>query len=113
MKDISNFFPKKVYFCGCLQEIIEQCEKGSSLQYFCNGINNNNSNDCIIYCAKCNDRKDVVFSCIAHMPMGTFTIQYVADNSTVMQIQDTHFCLLCIKKYLQKDYYKFNFFNNF
>ena len=112
MKDISNFFPKTVYFCDCLQKIIEQCEKASSLQYFCNQINNNDTDDHIIYCSKCNDRKDVVFSCTDHMSMGTFTIQYVADNSTIMQIQDTHFCLLCIKKYLRGKYYKFNSHNN-
>ena len=113
MKDLSNFFPKTVYFCDCLRKTIQICEKGSSLQHFCNQINKNDTGDNIIYCAKCNtERQDVVFSCTGHMSMGTFTIQYVADSSIVMQIQDRHFCLLCIKKYLREKYLQFNFQDN-
>ena len=113
MKDLSNFFPKKVYYCDCLQKLIEQCEKTSSLQHFCNQINENGTDDDIIYCTKCNDkRQDVVFSCTHHMSMGTFTIQYIADSSTVMRMQDRHFCLLCIKKYLRTKYANFNSHDN-
>ena len=109
MNNLSNFFPETVYFCDCLQMVIEKCKKPCSLQDLCNQINNNDSDGEIIYCAKCgNQKKDVVFSCTNHMTMGTFFVQYTADNATVMQIQDRQFCLLCIKKYLREKYYKYN-----
>ena len=108
MKDLSNFFPKTVYFCNCLQKVIEKCEKGCSLQDLCNEINHNDTDDGIIYCAKCGDGKqNVVLSCCDHIPMGTFTIQYTANNATAMTFRNKQFCLSCIKRYLQKNYYKF------
>ena len=105
MNNLSNFFPETVYFCDCLQMVIEKCKKPCSLQDLCNEINNNNSDGEIIYCVKCgNEKKDVVFSCINHLTMGTFLIQSVAGDITVFETYSRHFCLLCIKKYLRKKY---------
>ena len=109
MNNLSNFFPETVYFCDCLQMIIEKCKKPCSLQDLCNEINDNDDSDGeIIYCAKCCKKKDVVFSCCNHIAMGTFRIQYTTNNAVIMKFKDRHFCLICIKKYLQKDYHKFN-----
>ena len=103
MKNLSNFFPETVYFCDCLQMVIEKCKKPCSLQDLCNEINNNDSDGEIIYCAKCgNEKKDVVFSCTNHMTMGTFFVQYTADNATVMQIQDTILFIVYQKIFTRK-----------
>ena len=108
MINLSNFYPKTVYFCNCLKKVMEKCEKGCSLQELCNQINDGDTDDNIIYCAKCGDTKqDVVLSCCGHIPMTTFVIQNTANNACVMQVTDRHFCLSCIKKYLRKNYYKF------
>ena len=106
--NLSNFFPKTVYFCNCLQKVIEKCKKGCSLQDLCNEINDNDTGDDIIYCAKCGDGKqDVVLSCCAHIPIGTFTIQYVVNDAITMKYNDKQFCLTCIKRYLKKNFDKF------
>ena len=108
MINLSNFYPKTVYFCNCLKMVMEKCEKGCSLQHLCNQINDNNTDDNVIYCAKCGDGKqNVVLSCWNHIPMATFVIQYTANNACAMQVTDGHFCLCCIKRYLRKNYYKF------
>ena len=108
MINLSNFYPKTVYFCNCLKIVIEKCEKGCSLQDLCNQINDNDTGSNIIYCARCGDSKqDVVLSCCGHKPMATFVIQYTANNARTMQVTDRHFCLSCIKRYLRRNYYKF------
>ena len=105
--NLSNFYPKTVYFCNCLQMIIEKCKKGCSLQDLCNKINNNDTGD-ITYCSKCGDGKqDVVLTCGNHLAMGNFLIQYVENDSVVMVAEDKLFCLSCIKRYLRKNYDKF------
>ena len=109
MTNLSNFYPKTVYFCNCLKMVIEKCKKASSLQDLCNEINNNNDtrND-IIYCSRCGDAKqDVVLSCSDHLAMGTFVVQYVKNESVAMTAKDKQFCLSCIKRYLRKNYHKF------
>ena len=108
MINLSNFYPKTVYFCNCLKMVIEKCEKGCSLQDLCNQINDYDTGDNIIYCAKCgDDKQNVVLSCCSHIPMGTFVIQYTANDAAAMKIEDGLFCLTCIKRYLRKNYYKF------
>ena len=105
MKDLSNFFPQTVYFCDCLQMVIEECKKPCSLQNLCNEINNNSNDSEIIYCVKCgNEKKDAVFSCINHLTMGSFLIQTIENDVTIFQTYNRHFCLVCIKKYLRKKY---------
>ena len=108
MITLSNFYPETVYFCNCLKMVIEKCEKGCSLQDLCNQMNDNDTGDNVIYCAKCDDGKqDVVLSCFSHIPMGTFVIQYSANDAAAMKIEDGLFCLTCIKRYLRKNYHKF------
>ena len=106
--NLSNFYPKTVYFCNCLQLVVEKCKKGCSLQDLCNQINDNDTADGIIYCSKCGDGKqDVVFSCSDHLSMGTFRVQFVKNECVTMVAQDKHFCLTCIKRFLSKNYDKF------
>ena len=106
--NLSNFYPKTVYFCNCLKMVMEKCKKSCSLQDLCNQINNDDTGDNVIYCVKCGDGKqDVVLSCCKHMPMGTFTIQYVKNDAMTMEIKDELFCFSCIKRYLRKNYDKF------
>ena len=108
MTTLSNFYPKTVYFCNCLKMVIEKCEKGCSLQDLCNQINNNNTGNNVIYCAKCGDGKqDAVVSCCDHLAMGSFLIQYTENDAVAIEIKDELFCLTCIKRYLRKNYYKF------
>ena len=108
MRNLSNVYPKTVYFCNCLKTVIEKCKKASSLQDLCNEINNNDTGDSIIYCSKCGDGKqDAVFSCSDHLSMGSFVVQYVDNESVRMVAQDKHFCLTCIKRHLSKNYDKF------
>ena len=108
MITLSNFFPKTVYFCNCLKMVIEKCEKGCSLQDLCNQINDNDTGDNVIYCAKCGDSKeDVVLSCCSHISMMSCVIQYTANNAVAMKIEDRHFCLSCIKRFLRKNFHNF------
>ena len=107
MITLSNFYPQTVYFCDCLKMVMEKCKKVCSLQDLCNEINDDDTGDNIIYCAKCGDGKqDVVLSCCDHIPMGTYTVQYISNNAMVMSAQEKHFCLRCIKSYLRKNYHK-------
>ena len=106
--DLSNVYPKTVYFCDCLKMVIEKCKKESSLQDLVNEINDSNTGDSIIYCSRCGDAKqDVVLSCANHLAMGTFVIQYVKNDSVAMAVTDKLFCLSCIKRYLRHHYGKF------
>ena len=106
--NLSNFYPKTVYFCNCLTMVVEKSKKGCSLQDLCNEINNNDTGDSIIYCSRCADgKKDVVLSCVNHLAMGTYVIQYVENDSVAMVATDKLFCLSCIKRYLRMNYDKF------
>ena len=113
MITVSNFYPKTVYFCDCLKMAIGQCEKNSSLQDFLNEINDKNSTGNCIYSVKCGDKKqDNVFSCLNHIPMGTFNIQYTANGVRRLETLNSSFCLTCIKKYLRRNYDNFLFKSN-
>ena len=105
--NLSNVYPKTVYFCDCLKvTIVEKCKKGCSLQDLVNQIND--SGNSIIYCSRCGDGKqDVVLSCCNHLAMETYVIQYVENDSVAMVATDKLFCLSCIKCYLRKNYDKF------
>ena len=106
--NLSNVYPKTVYFCNCLTLVIEKCKKGCSLQDLVNEINNNDTADTIIYCSRCGDAKqDVVFSCGNHLTMETYFVQYVANDCVAMAAMDKLFCLSCIKRYLRRHYGKF------
>ena len=107
MNKLRDFSPRAVYFCDCLQETINNCSKYSSLQDICNEINDSDGKT--IYCVKCGDEKqDVVFSCRNHLLMETLAVQFNGNNVTLIESTTRHYCLSCIKKYLQEKYYKFN-----
>ena len=113
MTTLSNFYPETVYFCDCLKMVIGQCKKASSLQDFCNEINDKNNTGNCIYSVKCGDKKqDNVFSCLNHIPMGTFNIQYTANGIRELEVLNESFCLTCIKKYLRKNFNNFLFKTN-
>ena len=113
MKDLSNFYPETVYFCDCLKMVIDECKKASSLQYFYNEINDKNNTGNCIYSVRCgDDKKDNVFSCFNHIPMGTFQIQYTKNSIKKLDTINESFCLICIKKYLRRHYNKFLFKTN-
>ena len=105
--NLSNVYPKTVYFCDCLKvTIVEKCKKGCSLQDLVNQINN--SGNATIYCSRCGDGKqDVVLSCANHLAMGTYTVQYNANDIVVILSTDKSYCLNCIKQYLRRNYGKF------
>ena len=108
--NLSNIYPETVYFCNCLKMVMQKCKKGCSLQDLCNEINNNDTGDSIIYCSKCGDGKqDVVLSCSNHLAMGTYTVQYVENDSVAMTVTDNFSCLNCIKNYLRRNYHKLSF----
>ena len=107
MNKLIDFFPEKVYFCDCLQKNIDNCSKPCSLRDICIEINDNDGSK--IFCVKCGDEKqDVVFSCGKHLTMGTFAVELHGNNVTLIENSTGHYCLSCIKKYLQEKYYKFN-----
>ena len=110
MINLRDFFPRGVYFCECLQTNIDNCLKPCSLQDICDKINETDSNT-IIYCVKCGDEKlDVVFSCYEHLTMDFFTMELHSNKITLIESSTRH-CLSCIKKFLEKKYYKFNYEN--
>ena len=108
MNKLIAFFPEKVYYCDCLQEVIEKCEKPSSLQDISNKIDKCDGQT--IYCTKCNDdKKDVVFSCLKHMTYGTLAVELHKNNVVLIETDARHYCLRCVKKYLQEKYYLFKY----
>ena len=109
MSKFIAFFPEVVYYCDCLQEIInEKCEKPSSLQDICNKIDNVDGET--IYCVKCgDDKKDVVFSCVKHLTVETFAVEIHQNNLVKIEMKTRHYCLACVKKYLEEKYQLFNY----
>ena len=108
MNKIKAFFPEVVYYCDCLQEIIEKCEKPSLLQDICNKIDNLDGDT--IYCCKCgDDKKDVVFSCTKHLTMGTFAVEIHNNNVVTIETKTRYYCLSCVKKFLQEKYQIFKY----
>ena len=105
---LSNFFPGQVFFCDCLKTIIENYYSQCSLQELCNEINRETENGRIIYCVKCNDKKDIAFSCSNHVGLGRYLIQFNENEPIKMEIQGQHFCFSCIKRRLKKHYHELN-----
>ena len=107
MNKIIAFFPEVVYYCDCLQEIIDECEKPSSLQDIYNKIDIKGDT---IYCTKCgDDKKDVVFSCTKHLTMETFAVEIHNNNVVVIETGARNYCLSCVKKYLREKYQIINY----
>ena len=106
---LNNFFPGQVFYCDCLKTIISNYKSQCSLQDLCNEINRETDIDGrIIYCVKCNDKKDVAFCCTDHIKLGNYQIQFSENSPIKMEIEGQHFCFSCIKRCLKKQYYKLN-----
>ena len=103
-----DFYPKKVYRCDCVAEVVTCCliEKTLSLKHICQKLNENDGQK--VYVVKCGPHNDdVVMSCAAHMPMAIFSVQLWANNVVLVDVDK--FCLNCIKKYLTNNYHVFDF----
>ena len=124
----SKFFPRKVYRCACLGEILEKCfleEKISFLEIHDeiftyvleHGLHRvftakcgENLKDLIMSCEKCASvmvYAQKKFNCTTQETFETLRLQY--DPTDPEEI----FCKYCVKKYLRKSikyfyYYKFN-----
>ena len=99
------FFPEKVYRCDCLTEVITSCLANQvySLTGICQKVNEIDGRK--IYCVRCGENNQhIVLSCRDHMPMVIF-----AYSPTPISISDEteKCCLICIKKYLEKNYHIF------
>ena len=103
-----DFYPKKVYRCECLADVVACCliEKTLSFKDICHKANQIEGEK--VYSVKCGqDNCDVVLSCSAHMPMGIFAVRLWANNVVLIDVDN--FCLKCIKNYLTNNYYTFNY----
>ena len=101
-----DFFPKLVYRCECLAEVVASCLHRQTLSFkdICDAANT--IEQVKFYGTKCGeDNSDVVLSCIDHMPMNIFVVQLSENNIQLLETNNT--CMLCIKKYLRDTYYVF------
>ena len=68
-----------------------------------------------IFCVKCGENEqNVIFSCGDHMPMVIFAEETSqSSGQTTVSFHDVTktFCRICVKKYLQKMYYRFEHVN--
>ena len=98
------FFPKKVYRCDCLADVIAFCltKQVYSLTGIFEQINKIKGRK--IYCARCGENnEDIVLSCKEHMPMVIF-----GYSPTVIDVWCVKTCcLMCTKRYLQQNYHIF------
>ena len=103
LKNLKNFFPKKVYHCLCASLQIKLClvNGNYSFEDICNELNQYDGDK--LYSAKCGDQ-DVIFSCLKHMSMVVFT-QQINDDYVELTEKTKDNCLTCIKKYLQIAYH--------
>ena len=102
-----DFFPELVYRCDCLTDAIASCLSKETLSFkdICKEVNEIKGGR--IYSVKCGENdKDVVLSCIDHMPMGIFAVQLTANDAVVL-LETKNSCLTCIRKYLLENYYIF------
>ena len=115
---LKYFFPKKVYHCSCVNSNIKFCLLNGiySLEDICKEINQVEIDN--IYCTKCGDNKqDAVFSCTEHMPIVIVSVkkydpEKLPDNGTddcniELTDETKNYCPKCVKKYLQKMYYRY------
>ena len=105
--DLKSFFPETIYYCGCLHG----CFNGRySLQEICDRITNVDGQT--IFIVRCNKKRDVVCSCIDHIPAKGFTYSIFPNKSTLVRLQMTKNCLACIKNYLRRKYNRYNHIKN-
>ena len=111
-----NFFPQKVYRCACLGRVIASClvDEIYSLADICKKVNETNNRE-KIYCVKCGEnQQNAIFSCGDHMAMIIFAVKtYNTQSSdqttgTISFCDETKtYCRICVRKYLQEMYYRF------
>ena len=124
----SNFFPRRVYRCACLGEILEKCFEKKKLSFL--QIHDEVFTFVLehglyrVFTAKCGDNlKDLIMSCekcssVMVYAQKKFDCTASADFETLrLQLDpedpEKNFCKYCVKKYLRKSikyfyYYKFN-----
>ena len=119
------FFPRKVYRCACLGQVITHCFHNGIYalsdiideikQIQCEGDESKR-----IFCVKCGDNNsDVVFTCTDHITVLIFVAKryYCTElpNDTNVTINifdgDQTYCCGCIWKYLQEMYHYFHNIN--
>ena len=108
-----KFFPKKVYRCDCLARVITSCLANDiySLVYICIKVNNQTIHE-KIYCVKCGkNRQSAIFSCGDHMPMVIFAVETSQSTGISLRDETKTYCSICVKKYLQENYYFFGHVN--
>ena len=103
-----QFFPKLVYRCECLAEVVASCLHNQTLSFkdICDEANT--IDGVKIYSTKCGENdSDVVLSCINHMPMNIFVVQLSENNIQLLETNNA--CLMCIRKYLREMYSIFQY----
>ena len=113
------FFPQKVYRCACLGRVIASClvDEIYSLADICKKVDETNCEK--IYCVRCGENKqNAIFSCGDHMAMIIFAVEtYNTQSSdqttgTISFRDETKtYCRICVRKYLQEMYYRFEHVN--
>ena len=110
------FFPQKVYRCACLGRVIASClvDEIYSLVDICKKVNEISCEK--IYCVKCGENKEnTIFSCGDHMAMIIFAYNTQSSDQTTGTIsfrdETKTYCRICVRKYLQKMYYRFEHVN--
>ena len=112
-----KFFPEKVYWCGCLACVIAFCLVNEiySLVDICKKVNETIHEK--IFCVKCGEnQQNAIFSCGDHMPMIIFAVEtsqsFGQTTATISFRDETKtYCRICVKKYLQEMYYRFEYVN--
>ena len=96
----NKFFPEKFYRCTCLRRIIASClaDEIYCLTDICKKVDETIRKK--IFCVKCGENEqNVIFSCCNHMPV------------IILASETKSYCRTCIKRYLQRKYYHFDYVN--
>ena len=117
------FFPRKVYRCACLGQVITSCLH-NGIYALSDIIDEIKQVECDeskrIFCVKCGQNNaDVVFSCANHMSiliivaMRYYCTEPPNETNVTIDIFDGSktYCCACIRKYLREMYHYFHFLN--
>ena len=119
------FFPRKIYRCACLGQIIANCLHNGifALSDIIDEIKNmpcEGDENKRIFCVKCGDNNtDVVFTCSDYMTVLIFVAKRYnctePSNNTNVTIDifdgSQTYCCGCIRKYLREMYHYFHNIN--
>ena len=106
MKNLKAFFPEAIYYCDCLHGYFDD---RYSLQKISEKINNGDSKT--IFIVRCNKKRDVICCCLEHVTMKPFVFEY-HSNRVILKSMARQNCLNCIKNFLQRKYFKYNYKTN-